>query len=70
MISPDFSEEERLMADSYGRVVGVDEVGRGALSRPVMVAAVVLDLSFIPDGITDSKILTSHQRETSAHKIH
>jgi len=70
MISPDFSEEERLMADGYGRVVGVDEVGRGALSGPVMAAAVVLDPSFIPDGITDSKILTSHQRETLAQKIH
>ena len=43
-------------------IAGVDEAGRGALAGPVAAAAVVLDPSRIPDGITDSKVLTPASR--------
>jgi ribonuclease HII len=48
----------------HGPVVGIDEVGRGALAGPVMVGAVVLDgLREAPAGLADSKALTASQRE-------
>ena len=46
-----------------GVVAGIDEVGRGPLAGPVMAAAVILDPDHIPDGLNDSKKLTSKQRE-------
>ena len=48
----------------YGPVVGIDEVGRGALAGPVMVGAVVLDaLRPMPAGLNDSKLLSPKKRE-------
>jgi ribonuclease HII len=48
----------------HGPVVGIDEVGRGALAGPVMVGAVVLDaLRDVPAGLADSKALSADQRE-------
>ena len=44
------------------RVAGVDEVGRGPLAGPVTAAAVVLDPKCIPDGLNDSKKLTTKRR--------
>jgi ribonuclease HII len=47
-----------------GPVVGIDEVGRGALAGPLMVGAVVVDcLRDAPEGLADSKALTAIQRE-------
>lgn len=47
-----------------GPVVGIDEVGRGALAGPLMVGAVVVDcLRGAPQGLADSKALTASQRE-------
>ena len=43
-------------------IAGIDEAGRGALAGPVAAAAVVLHPSRIPDGITDSKVLTPARR--------
>jgi ribonuclease HII len=45
-----------------GRIVGVDEAGRGALAGPVFVAAVLLDEAFPRDILTDSKLLSAEQR--------
>lgn len=44
-------------------VCGIDEVGRGPWAGPVVAAAVILDLSAVPDGIDDSKRLTARRRE-------
>ena len=60
-------KERELGGD--GIVLGVDEVGRGAIAGPLTVAAVAL-----PDdpriwGINDSKQLTPARRETLAEKI-
>jgi ribonuclease HII len=61
---PDFKFERRCT----GLVCGVDEAGRGPLAGPVVAAAVVLDPRRFPkslrDGLDDSKVLSSEQRET------
>ena len=45
-----------------GLSVGIDEVGRGCLAGPLLVVAARQE-SRLPDGITDSKLLTKEQRE-------
>ena len=47
----------------FARVAGVDEVGRGCLAGPVVVAAVVLDPARPIRGIRDSKLLSAKARE-------
>ncbi len=44
-------------------VVGVDEVGRGALFGPIFAAAVAYKKNNIPHGVKDSKKLSAKQRE-------
>lgn len=44
-------------------VCGIDEAGRGPLAGPVVAAAVILDLSTVPDGLDDSKALSHAARE-------
>lgn len=56
---PDFSIENELDAP----VVGIDEVGRGALCGPVCAAAVILNRNDFPKGLEDSKKLTESRRE-------
>jgi len=51
-------------------VVGIDEVGRGALAGPVTVAAVVLDPSGLPEGARDSKRLAPARRTRVAAAVH
>jgi len=74
MIVPNLREEKRLWKAGARVLVGVDEVGRGALAGPVVAAAVSArspeDLeSFLRDARTrgfrvrDSKALLPHQRE-------
>lgn len=74
---------ERALANSGVKyIAGVDEAGRGPIAGPVVAAAVVLPTEWIIAGpppeltcLTDSKQLTSHQREvyfqllTAVHKI-
>lgn len=55
--------EERLWADGKKYVVGVDEVGRGPVAGPVMVAAVILPVGCMIEGVRDSKKLTAKRRE-------
>ena len=47
----------------FARVAGVDEVGRGCLAGPVVVAAVVLDPTRRIIGLRDSKLMTSAARD-------
>ena len=62
-IAPDYSREEHYRARGLGPVAGVDEAGRGPLAGPVVVAACILDSDHIPQGLNDSKKLTSAKRE-------
>ena len=50
-----------------GVVAGVDEVGRGALAGPVLVAAVILTVPV--EGIADSKTLCAARRNVLAAEI-
>ena len=61
--------EDEARASGFLIIVGVDEVGRGALCGPVVAGAVVLDPAFATDGIDDSKRLTRRQRERLADRI-
>lgn len=61
--------ERAAERQGYNRVAGVDEVGRGALFGPVVVAAVILDPARRIPGINDSKKLTPERREELAAKI-
>lgn len=52
-----------------GVVLGVDEVGRGALAGPLTVCAVALPDDPVVWGVNDSKQLTPEQRERLAARI-
>ena len=65
---PDGSLDSKLAAH-FGLIAGVDEVGRGALAGPLVVAAVILDPNRVPAGLDDSKRLTPRVRERLAHEI-
>lgn len=60
---PDFSFETDAIENGTTPVAGVDEVGRGPLSGPVVAAAVILNPDNIPAGLADSKKLTAKRRE-------
>jgi ribonuclease HII len=60
---PDFTFESAAHARGLAPVAGVDEVGRGPLAGPVTAAAVILDPARIPEGLGDSKALSSAKRE-------
>lgn len=49
-------------------MIGIDEVGRGAWAGPLLVVA-ARQISILPDGLKDSKILTKKRREILAPKI-
>lgn len=54
---------------SEGRVVGVDEAGRGPLAGAVFAAAVILDPARPIAGLADSKALTAARRQSLAVEI-
>lgn len=64
---PDLTHELGLLQDCApgGVVLGVDEVGRGALAGPVTVGvcAIGADAGQIPAGLNDSKMLSAAVRE-------
>jgi len=66
---PDLKFERKYGKLHNGPVAGVDEAGRGPLAGPVVAAAVVLDPKCIPEGIDDSKALTSGKRERLCAEI-
>ncbi len=45
------------------RVAGIDEVGRGPLAGPVVVACVIVPMERLTPGVDDSKKLTEKKRE-------
>lgn len=75
MAKPTFGFEKPLWKKNY-LVIGVDEVGRGAIAGPVVASAVAFAIN--PEqrtknlehiGIDDSKRLTAKRREELARKI-
>ena len=60
----DWLVHERVLLDQGEVVVGIDEVGRGALAGPLVVGAVVVtDRLAPPESLNDSKLLTPLVRE-------
>ncbi|MFA4872511.1 MAG: ribonuclease HII [Patescibacteria group bacterium] len=52
-----------------GRVIGLDEVGRGAWAGPLVAAAVICPSRFKLAGLKDSKQLTPEAREFFAYQL-
>jgi ribonuclease HII len=53
---------DRPFQRRYGRVAGVDEVGRGPLAGPVVAAAIILPEAFPSCSLNDSKRLSPSER--------
>jgi ribonuclease HII len=70
---PTLTFEKDLWEAGFARIAGIDEAGRGAWAGPVGAAAVILppdpDLTHRLDGVRDSKLMTSRQREIWAPLI-
>ncbi len=71
-----FYFERALVSAGAQRIAGVDEAGRGPLAGPVVVAAVVLPVSWICGempkkfrDLDDSKALTEQKREVFFHRL-
>ena len=64
-----YALQARLDAQGHTFVVGVDEVGRGAVAGPLTVAAVALPLHEKLLGLDDSKRLSPQRREDLAGHI-
>ena len=67
---PSLAVEDRLKAQYGPAIAGVDEAGRGPWAGPVVAAAVLLDVSRIPDGLDDSKRLSAHRRSDLFDELH
>lgn len=62
---PTLEVESDLLATGNGIVVGVDEVGRGAIAGPVVVGVSVLRAAIdFPAGLRDSKLISASKRES------
>lgn len=61
---PTLDVERELFAAGATCVVGVDEVGRGAIAGPVVVGvSVIREVSEFPTGLRDSKLISAKRRE-------
>jgi ribonuclease HII len=60
---------DAVLQERHGLLAGTDEVGRGALAGPLVVAAVILDPRYPIYGIDDSKRLSARRREALAGEI-
>jgi ribonuclease HII len=70
MIEMRASASEGLRSEAAADcIAGVDEAGRGPLAGPVAAAAVILDPRSLPEGIGDSKTLSSSQRTAAFEAI-
>lgn len=69
---PSLRVERTLQREGYAVLVGMDEVGRGALAGPVSVGVVAIDDSCrtAPTGVRDSKLLAPAARERLVPRIH
>lgn len=68
---PSLRVERALLRQGHGVLVGMDEVGRGALAGPVSVGVVAVNASSrsAPQGVKDSKLLTQPARERLVPRI-
>ncbi|WP_069130226.1 ribonuclease HII [Rhodohalobacter halophilus] len=65
-----YTYEEKLWSEGYRRIMGLDEVGRGCLSGPVVAAGVIIKPGVkLNDTVTDSKKLSDTKRRSLAEEI-
>jgi len=72
--SPTTDLERSLAAQGSRFLIGIDEVGRGAIAGPVAVGVALIDthtkeLDAFPPGLRDSKMLSEKQREALIEPI-
>lgn len=60
---------EQIVFPNIENIAGFDEVGRGAVAGPIVVAAVILPVNFQSNLIKDSKKLSFKQREKAYQLI-
>lgn len=61
--------ERQLWGEEYERVMGLDEVGRGCLSGPVVAAGVIFEPGTFVESIRDSKKLSLAERKQLTEQI-
>lgn len=68
---PTLRHERILLREGARLVIGMDEVGRGALAGPVAVGLSIVDVDTrtAPEGLKDSKLLPEHRREELQPKV-
>jgi ribonuclease HII len=68
---PHLDVEQGLVAQGFSVVIGLDEVGRGALAGPVSVGAVAWwpGAGSPPEGIRDSKLVPEKSRDALAASV-
>jgi len=64
-----YEYENNLKEQGYKYIVGTDEVGRGPMAGPLVVACVLLPEDEIIEGLNDSKKLSAKKREQLAEII-
>jgi ribonuclease HII len=67
--APLLGAEDRLLLEKHTAIIGVDEVGRGALAGPVVVGGVRLTTIIDNPDIRDSKEATPRRRERAAEWV-
>jgi len=68
---PTLRHERVMLREGARLVIGMDEVGRGALAGPVAVGLSIVDIDTrtAPEGLKDSKLLPEHRREELHPKV-
>lgn len=62
-VTPTLDVEAELFAGGASVIIGMDEVGRGALAGPVVVGVcAIATVREFPDGLRDSKLMTERRR--------
>ncbi len=61
---PTLDVEQEMFASGIPLIIGIDEVGRGAMAGPVMVGVCALRPGVIsfPQGLRDSKLVSEKKR--------
>jgi len=63
------SYENKLRALGFAKIIGMDEVGRGAWAGPLVAAGVLFDENVKIDGLNNSKKISEKNRVTLAAEI-
>ena len=65
-------EVERELLSKFRQVIGIDEVGRGAIAGPVAVGVSIVSvqhLETLPKSVRDSKLIAESKREAVAEEV-